>query len=59
ILHLIAAGKSNPDIANDLYLSVRTVENHVAHILTTLGVRTRGAAVLAAGLTANAASAQA
>lgn len=59
ILHLIAAGKSNPDIANDLYLSVRTVENHVAHILTKLGVRTRGAAVLAAGLTANAASAQA
>ncbi len=50
VLRLIAAGKSNPDIAGDLFLSVRTVENHVAHILAKLGVRTRSAAVIAAGL---------
>jgi DNA-binding NarL/FixJ family response regulator len=53
ILRLIAAGKSNPDIAGDLYLSVRTVENHVAHILAKLDVRTRNAAVIAAGLSSN------
>jgi non-specific serine/threonine protein kinase len=53
VLRLIAAGKSNPDIAGDLFLSVRTVENHVAHILAKLGVRTRSAAVIAAGLSAN------
>jgi DNA-binding NarL/FixJ family response regulator len=50
VLRLIAAGKSNPDIAAELFLSVRTVENHVAHILAKLGVRTRSAAVTAAGL---------
>jgi non-specific serine/threonine protein kinase len=53
VLKLIADGKSNPDIAGELFLSVRTVENHVAHILTKLGVRTRSAAVIAAGLSAN------
>ncbi|MDQ2653703.1 MAG: LuxR C-terminal-related transcriptional regulator [Chloroflexota bacterium] len=52
ILRLIAAGQSNPDIAGDLFLSVRTVENHVAHILDKLDVRTRQAAVMAAGLAA-------
>jgi DNA-binding CsgD family transcriptional regulator len=50
VLHLIAAGKSNSEIAADLFLSVRTVENHVAHILAKFDVRTRHAAVLAAGL---------
>ena len=49
ILRLVAAGMTNPDIAAALFLSVRTVENHVAHILAKLGVRTRTAAA-AAGL---------
>jgi predicted ATPase/DNA-binding CsgD family transcriptional regulator len=49
ILRLVAAGMTNPDIAAALFLSVRTVENHVAHILAKLGVRTRTAAVAAAG----------
>jgi DNA-binding NarL/FixJ family response regulator len=41
IAHLVAAGKSNPDIAAWLYLSRRTVETHVTHILTKLGSRSR------------------
>jgi predicted ATPase/DNA-binding NarL/FixJ family response regulator len=53
VLRLIAGGKSNPDIATELFLSVRTVENHVAHILSKLDVHTRHAAVSAAGLTVN------
>jgi DNA-binding NarL/FixJ family response regulator len=47
VLRLIAAGKSNPDIATELFLSVRTVENHVARIFAKLGVRTRTAAATA------------
>jgi DNA-binding CsgD family transcriptional regulator/tetratricopeptide (TPR) repeat protein len=50
ILRLVASGMTNPDIAAELFLSVRTVENHVAHILAKLGVRTRTAAATAAGL---------
>jgi non-specific serine/threonine protein kinase len=49
VLHLLAAGMTNPAIAAELFLSVRTVENHVAHILAKLGVRTRTAAAVAAG----------
>jgi DNA-binding NarL/FixJ family response regulator len=52
ILRLVAAGMTDPAIAAALFLSVRTVENHVAHILAKLGVRTRTAAVTAAGLVA-------
>ena len=38
---LAARGLTNRDIAAELYLSVRTVEVHVDHILTKLGFRTR------------------
>jgi DNA-binding NarL/FixJ family response regulator len=41
----IAAGRSNTEIAGQLYLSVRTVETHVSRIYTKLGVTTRAAAV--------------
>ena len=49
ILRLLGSGMSNPAIAAELFLSVRTVENHVAHILAKLGARTRTEAALAAG----------
>ena len=38
---LAARGLTNRDIAARLYLSVRTVEAHIDHILTKLGFRTR------------------
>jgi DNA-binding CsgD family transcriptional regulator len=41
VAHLVAEGKSNPDIAADLFLSRRTVQTHVSHILKKLGVRSR------------------
>jgi DNA-binding CsgD family transcriptional regulator len=41
IANLVARGRSNPQIADELCLSRRTVETHVSHILTKLGVRSR------------------
>jgi non-specific serine/threonine protein kinase len=38
---LVARGLTNRDIAARLFLSVRTIEVHVDHILTKLGFRTR------------------
>jgi DNA-binding CsgD family transcriptional regulator len=38
---LVAGGRSNPDIAADLFLSRNTVQTHVSHILTKLGARSR------------------
>ncbi|MGZ4426543.1 MAG: ATP-binding protein [Nocardioidaceae bacterium] len=38
---LVARGRTNREIAGELYLSVRTVEVHVDHILSKLGFRTR------------------
>jgi DNA-binding NarL/FixJ family response regulator len=38
---LIAAGATNRDAAAALFVSVRTVETHVASIYRKLGVRTR------------------
>ena len=39
--HLIAAGRSNKDIASELVISQRTAENHVEHILAKLGFTSR------------------
>jgi predicted ATPase/DNA-binding CsgD family transcriptional regulator len=44
VLRLLAEGLSNRDIAQNLSLSDRTVENHVLHILTKLQVGSRTAA---------------
>jgi two-component system response regulator NreC len=41
ILRLIALGHTNAEIAEQLYLSVRTVESHRAHIQQKLGRTTR------------------
>jgi DNA-binding CsgD family transcriptional regulator len=41
IAQLVAAGNSNPDIAAACFLSRRTVEVHVSHILAKLGARSR------------------
>jgi DNA-binding CsgD family transcriptional regulator len=41
IARLVADGRSNPDIAGQLFLSRHTVESHVSHILTKLNARSR------------------
>ena len=48
IARLLVLGMTDPEIAATLFISVRTVENHVAHILAKLGVHTRTAAASAA-----------
>jgi two-component system response regulator NreC len=41
VLRLIALGHTNSEIAEQLFLSVRTVESHRAHIQQKLGLTTR------------------
>jgi two-component system nitrate/nitrite response regulator NarL len=48
ILHLIAAGKSLPQIADELFLGLTTVKTHVQHLYEKLGVSDRAAAVATA-----------
>lgn len=38
VLALVAAGKSNKDIAEALFISVKTVETHKTHVLIKLGL---------------------
>jgi len=45
VLHLIALGHSNQEIANMLYLSVKTVETYKARLMEKLGLKTRAALV--------------
>ncbi len=44
VLHLVANGQSNREIAEALFISERTVENHVHSILARLNVTNRAAA---------------
>jgi DNA-binding CsgD family transcriptional regulator len=48
VLHLVARGETDQRIADRLYLSRRTVNSHVSHILSKLDVPSRTAAVIAA-----------
>jgi DNA-binding NarL/FixJ family response regulator len=46
ILEQIAQGASNREIADRLYLSEKTVRNHITHILSQLGLRDRTQAAI-------------
>lgn len=49
VLRLVARGRTNKDVARALGISARTVQHHVAHIYTKIGVASRaGAALFAA-----------
>jgi DNA-binding NarL/FixJ family response regulator len=48
VLSLVAQGKSNQEIARQLFVSVKTVRNHVSNILLKLQVADRAQAVIRA-----------
>jgi DNA-binding NarL/FixJ family response regulator len=46
VLHLLALGHTNQEIGRTLFISVRTVDTHRAHIMRKLQLRTRAELVL-------------
>ncbi|WP_312169815.1 response regulator transcription factor [Microbacterium sp.] len=48
VLELVAAGRSNSEVADALFVSETTVKSHLAHIFSKLDVSSRTAAVSAA-----------
>ena len=48
VLALLADGRSNPEIARELGISLKTVQNHVSHVLAKMQVRDRTQAALRA-----------
>ena len=46
VLALVAEGRSNTEIARELGLSLKTVQNHVSHVLAKMQVRDRTQAAL-------------
>jgi LuxR family transcriptional regulator, maltose regulon positive regulatory protein len=48
VLKLLAAGKSNQEIAGDLVISVGTAKWHVHNVLQKLGVNNRSLAIVRA-----------
>ena len=41
VAELVAAGRTNREVATALFLSVRTVEGHLSRVYAKLGVRSR------------------
>jgi LuxR family maltose regulon positive regulatory protein len=41
VLHLLADGKQNREIADELYITRNTVKKHITHILDKLGATNR------------------
>ena len=41
VARLVATGRTNRQTADELYVSVKTVESHLGHIFTKLGIRSR------------------
>ncbi len=41
VANLVSTGASNPEIAEQLFVSSRTIESHVSHIFTKLGITSR------------------
>lgn len=48
VLHLLAQGQSNKEMARDLQIAEDTIKTHIKHILAKLGVQSRTQAVLCA-----------
>lgn len=48
VLELVAAGRTNSEVADELFVSETTVKSHLAHIFSKLDVSSRTAAVSAA-----------
>jgi DNA-binding CsgD family transcriptional regulator len=48
VLRLVAKGRTNPQIGEELFISRKTASVHVSNILSKLGVRSRGEAAAAA-----------
>jgi DNA-binding NarL/FixJ family response regulator len=46
VLRLVSAGRSNSDIARELFLTGATVKSHLVHIYTKLGVDSRTQAIV-------------
>lgn len=46
VLRLVARGRSNAEVAEELFISEVTVKSHVGHIFTKLGLRDRAAAIV-------------
>ena len=53
VLWLIAAGKTNQEIADDLVLSIRTVERHISTVYEKLNLQGRAARASAAAIAVN------
>jgi len=49
VLRLIAAGRTNTEIAEELTLSVRTVARHITNLYTKIGARNKAEATAYAG----------